>query len=87
MKIKINPTVSFECYMTLTETEARALDALSGYGEEEFIKHFYKHLGKAYMEKYEVGLRSFLFSIRHTLSPQLHQINEARKVINLGIIT
>lgn len=72
-----------ECDLTLTftvnESEARALDALAGYGDDEFIKVFYEKLGKAYMQSHEEGLRSFLKSIRGVVGPVLERQDMARK--------
>lgn len=64
---------------TVTEQEARALDALAGYGDDAFIKAFYEKLGKAYMQNHEEGLRSFLRSIRALVGPVLARQDMARK--------
>ncbi len=55
------PLVKLEVTLKLDEGEARALEALMGYGVEDFIKVFYEHLGKHYLSPYEDGLRR-LFS-------------------------
>jgi len=39
-KFVLQPSVKFEIVVTLTETEARALEALAGYGVDAFIEHF-----------------------------------------------
>lgn len=78
-----NPKVSFEVNVRLNEDEARALDALAGYGDDAFIHAFYERLGKAYMESHEAGLRSLLQSVRLFMPPQLKAIDEARKVVGL----
>lgn len=57
---QINPEITIR----LTEGEARALDALAGYGFKSFIEMFYKHLGKVYMEPYEKNLESLFEKIR-----------------------
>lgn len=75
--------VRFAVTLTLTESEARALDALAGYGADAFLEVFYK-LGRAYMEPYEPGLRSLFNSIRGgpgTLSATLGSIDDARRVL------
>ena len=65
---------------TINEDEARALDALAGYGDDSFIKAFYEKLGKCYMDRHEEGLRSFLKTIRDGLTPILSRTDEARKL-------
>lgn len=80
-KIAIKPTVLFECAITLTESEARALDAMVGYGTDPFLKAFYGHLGQAYMLQHETGLRSLFDSIKSTIPQQLRGIDEARKTL------
>jgi hypothetical protein len=78
-KFMINPKVAFETQLTLSESETRALDALAGYGADEFIQRFYSHLGETYMKSHEQGLRDFLGSIRGQLPVQLAKIDAARK--------
>ncbi len=78
-KTKLELTVSF----TVNESELRALDALAGYGDDAFIKMFYKDLGEAYMKPYEAGMREFLKSIRSVASPILSQTDKARKVFSV----
>jgi len=74
-RVKINATIMF----TVDEEEARALDALAGYGDNEFIKVFYEKLGKAYMRDHEQGLRRFLKSIRSIMSGELSAIDDLRR--------
>lgn len=76
------PTVQLHVDIQLTELEARAIDALVGYGDDDFVKVFYEKLGKAYMEKYEAGLRSFFKSMREQLPQLLSRADEARKVFH-----
>lgn len=74
---RLDVTVRFE----INYLEACALDALAGYGEDAFVKAFYENLGKAYMEKYEGGLREFLRTIRSVINPALGRINEAERLL------
>jgi hypothetical protein len=74
------PRIELRLTIALTEDEARALDALAGYGDDEFIKAFYEVLGKAYMEPHEAGLRLFLSTIREEMPRQLARVDEARKL-------
>lgn len=74
---KLGVTVTFE----IDEEEARALEAMAGYGEETFIKAFYTNLGEAYMKRHEAGLRRFLASIRDVVNPALGRIDQARLLL------
>lgn len=56
---KIEATVT----LVLNEEEIRAIDALTGYGIESFLKVFYERLGRAYLQPHEAGLRSFFESV------------------------
>lgn len=58
--VQYRPMVTATATITLDLDEMRALDALTGYGVDQLIEHFYKHMGKSYLEPYEHGLRSFL---------------------------
>ena len=61
------------------------MDALAGYGDDEFIKVFYEKLGKAYMEEHEDGLRLFLSTIRKEMSGPLAKMDAARKTFEQEI--
>lgn len=78
-KITGVPTVELHVRFEVTEDEARALDALAGYGDDAFIKRFYEFLGEHYMKPHEKGLRLFLQTIRAELAPVLSQADRARK--------
>jgi len=78
-KIVTRPTLTMNLTFTVTEEEARALDALSGYGDDAFIKTFYESLGEHYMKAHEAGLRLFLKSIREELVPILSKLDKAKK--------
>lgn len=43
-KIVGKANVDLRMFFEVDEIEARALDALSGYGDDAFIKVFYEHL-------------------------------------------
>lgn len=83
MKIDGAPTIAVDITIRLTESEARALDALAGYGVDSFLEVFYK-LGRAYMEPHEGGLRSLFCAIRgHGGIPGvLSRIDDARAVFD-----
>lgn len=73
-----------EIVLVLTEEEAGALDALTGYGIDPFIKAFYENMGKSYMVPYESGLRSLFKSVRELVSPELQRAQEIRKSFKEG---
>ena len=78
-KLTMRPSVNLDLTFTVNESEARALDALAGYGDDSFIAAFYDKLGKAYMDKHEAGLRSFLKDIRAFVPSALSHLDAARK--------
>lgn len=61
----------------------RALEALAGYGSDGFLKVFYQHMGRAYLEPHEVGLRSLFETIRTELPPILCRADSAKKAFML----
>lgn len=76
--------MGLEVVLIISESEARALDALAGYGDDAFIKQFYEHLGKHYMEPHEKGLRLFLKTIREGsgIGSVLSRMDDARQVFD-----
>jgi hypothetical protein len=73
-KLELNVTIS------LTEEEARALEALSCYGDDAFVRVFYRELGETYMKPHERGLRSLLNSVRSEMPIILERSTKSRKV-------
>lgn len=74
------PTLKMSITIEISEEEARAINEMTCYGTDQFIKAFYENLGKSYMEKHERGLRSFLDSARAQIGGIVSQITEARKI-------
>lgn len=74
-------TLAVKISFTVSESEARALDALAGYGDDAFIEAFYAKLGAAYMRDHEQGLREFLQSIRTAMPGELKTIDCARAAL------
>jgi sarcosine oxidase delta subunit len=74
------PKIELELAFVIDEEEARALDALAGYGDDSFIKVFYEKLGVHYMKPHEQGLRRFLQTIRGVVSGELKKVDQARDV-------
>jgi hypothetical protein len=83
-KIVQNASVTISLTFTVSETEARALDALVGYGTDDFLKVFYEHLGTHYMKPHEAGLRSLFESIRDSVPSYLSRADRARKAFVEG---
>ncbi len=85
-KIRLrNSGISAHVTIELTEAEAGALDALAGYGVDSFLQVFYTHMGKAYLQPYEAGLRSLFEYVRSResgISRTLDDVREARRVLN-----
>lgn len=81
MKVKQRTKISFSVDCTLSEIEARALGALVGYGTDEFLAAFYKHMGKAYLEPHEAGLRSLFAKIKSDVVPALCHVDTARRAL------
>jgi hypothetical protein len=88
--IDLRASVSVTVQFTISEEEARALDALVGYGDDSFIKEyedhffkiFYTRLGEHYMKPHEKGLRKFFQSIRDIMPGLLSRTDKARKTFN-----
>ena len=79
-QVMVNPKLDISISFTVNEQEARALDALSGYGDDAFIKAFKENLGEAYIRNHEEGLRSFLRSVRAIVSGGLATLEQARQL-------
>lgn len=73
-----HPKIELRLTFALSEEEARALDAMAGYGDDAFVKVFYAELGESYMKKHEAGLRSLLKSAREQLPAWLSRVDSAR---------
>jgi hypothetical protein len=82
MEVTSNSVMQFNVFLKLTEEEARALDALVGYGFKPFLKVFYEHLGKSYMEPHEKGCQSLFNHVRSQIPQHLSRIDVTRKAFN-----
>lgn len=83
----VNPKmeVSFSLHLTLSEEEARALTAIAGYNDSDFLRVFYQHMGEAYLKPHEQGVVSLLQAIREQLSPALGHVDKSRKAISMAL--
>ena len=77
-KVTVKTGVELEMHLVLNETEARALDALVGYGIDPFLKTFYEKLGRAYLGPHEQGLRNLFTQVGATVGQALGKMDEMR---------
>lgn len=82
-KILARPNVTISVTVELSEAEIGALDALAGYGVDEFLKVFYERMGRSYLEPHEKGLRSLFGSVRESWPNMMSMAKEARKAVHL----
>ena len=78
-KIATKTIIEFHLTIQLSEQEARALEALAGYGSKEFLRIFYEYMGRHYLEPHEAGLISLFDIIRGTVPGFLHRVDDARE--------
>jgi len=76
-------TTRIEATATITfgESELRALDALTGYGIDQFLKVFYDKLGVTYMKPHEQGLRDLFATINPPVGEALNQVDKVRETL------
>lgn len=81
-------TTKIEATATITfgESELRALDAMTGYGVEAFLKVFYEKLGKAYMQPHEQGLRDLFATIGPPVGEALRETDQIRKTLQKHLL-
>jgi len=78
-KINSTSTMEFQVTLKLNEKEARALQAIAGYGSVEFLKCFYEHLGKHYLQPNESGVQSLFGTIQNELPKHLSKFDKCRE--------
>jgi hypothetical protein len=78
-KVNSESTLAVEITLRLTESEARALKEMVGYGVDAFLKSFYTKLGTHYLKPHESGVRSLFETIKRELPPHLNKADRARK--------
>lgn len=82
---KIITTFESKIYLELTEGEAMALDAICGYGPQQFLEWFKRNHGKHYIEPHEGHVKS-LFEKARKLEGAVKQLKEARRSLgNINI--
>ena len=82
MQSKAKVSIELTVQITLNESEARALDAMLGYGPEEYISGFYKQLGRAYLEPYAHAIPGLFKSVNDQIRPAIHRVDKARDEFN-----
>lgn len=81
MKLHNKVRVHYECSLQLTESEMRALIAVTGYGFRSFLEVFYKAMGKHYLEPHEEALKAFFEKVQTEGVSQLKTIDRARDIL------
>ena len=84
-KLEQRPQVALDVTLRLSEAEARALLALTVYGEESFLRSFYKNLGRSALEPHEAGLRSLFDSVGQVLPPIFKRMKAAQIAFVKGV--
>lgn len=79
-RVFIQTEMKFDVVFVLNEKEAKALDALAGYGTDPFLEVFYKSMGRHYLSPHEAGLRSLFEKIKD-LSYSFGEIERAKKIV------
>lgn len=79
-KIKSTSQFEFQVIFKLNEKEARALKAITAYGEKSFLEVFYKYLGKCELEDHEEGVKSLFETIKAELPQHLSLFDDIRKM-------
>lgn len=78
-KVHTFASIEFSATFTLSETELRAIEAFTGYGDDAFLAAFKEKLGSAYIREHESGIRSFFEAVRRDVHPALREIDVARR--------
>lgn len=86
-KIKSTSKLDVQIILSLTEQEARALEAIVGYGTEAFLKCFYQHLGEHYLKPHEDGVKTLFETIKLELPKHLRKADNARDAWSGIILT
>ena len=81
MKFSVSSVVTTTVYLELPEEGARALEAITVYGANGFIKCFEDRLGKDPLHGLHNAVRSLFISIEK-IKPELHKIDTIRKTLS-----
>ena len=81
-EVKSKITLDLKIHLELSLEEAKALESITGYGVDEFLKGYYKQLGKSYLQPHEKGVRSLFKRIKESLPGEIHKAEEIIKKVN-----
>lgn len=81
MKANAIAQLTVTIQLTISEGEARFLDALTGYGSKPLLDVFKRLCGTAYLPSDEV-CEKFCDSVREQIPSILNRVNDARAVFN-----
>jgi hypothetical protein len=77
---KSTSNMDFGVIIKLSEKEARALEAITGYGVKSFLEVFYKHLGSSDLKHYEEGVIQLFETLKIELPWHLNKFDRIRKI-------
>lgn len=77
----IKHSITVRATLELDEIELRALDAMAGYGTDQFLDAFYEKMGRAYLGPYEKGIRRLFQTIRRDVPEAIGRVDMARKFL------
>lgn len=67
--------------LNLNEGQARALEAICGYGPDSFVKWFYKNCGTHYLKPHEQAMRDLFAVVMKELPGHLNKLDKARAAL------
>lgn len=79
--IKSSVDINAQIQITLTEGEARALDAIVGYGPGKFVEWFYANLGRHYLKPHEKDMINLFDKVRNNIGTHLFRVDKARQAV------
>lgn len=77
-KVKSDVKIDIKISVELTLSEARALNEITSYNVNDFLKIFYQHVGKSYLHPHEAGVIQLFKTAKELLGSE---INKADKII------
>jgi len=81
-QLEAKSTIKARIVLALDEEEARALEAIFGYNDDEFLKVFYERMGRNYLEPHEEGFRTLSKSLKTILGQELKKADNAREAFS-----
>ncbi len=81
MNAKLNHRITTTATLVLDEVEIRALDAMTGYGHESFLRAFKEKLGQSYLHDHEQGIVRLFEAVDRVCRPAIAEVDKARKLL------